>query len=420
MAENKKKSALEQALLECDEVYKVVTENAKEMLFNQLKHDLDKKVTESIENDEDKDIDVDVVDSPEGAEEVSVGDDDKDLDTPEEIATDDEPSDNGIEGDSTEFGGGESPESEVEPEGEDEFGGEDELDLTDSDDDKVISVFRKLGDDAEIEVVKDGDNINIKTPTDEFIVKLNEDMENDKYNFVDSMNEDEDEMIYEIVMDDDESPELTEEPIEEVARTNADGRKMERKPKGFYEYASSRLRPALKESEEKTNVATTATVKTKEVIGANDKVLIKENAELKSEKSKLITENEALKINIEKHKDALREMRKNLTEIALLNTNSVYVNKLFLEHATTMAEKKNVIGRFEDVKTIDESKALYKTISNEMKNPKSTITEDIENKINHKATGTTGQPLMESATKTEADIQLDRVKKLMNYSVQKS
>lgn len=401
MADNKKKSALEQALLECDEVYKVVTENAKEMLFNQLKHDLDKKITESIEGDEDKDVDV--IDTPDTDDKPEV---DLDSAEPEEIAID-EPED-GIEGDSAEFGGGDKPEIDLdsEPEGEDEFGGEDELDLTGADDDKVISVFRKLGDDAEIEVVKDGNNINIKTPTDEFIVKLNED--DDKYSFVDNMNEDdEDEMIYEIVMDDDESPELTEEPIEEVARTNADGRKMERKPKGFYEYASDRLRPA-----ERGSVNESKTVN-------NDKVLLKENADLKSEKSKLITENTTLKNDIEKHKDALREMRKNLTEIALLNTNSVYVNKLFLEHATTMIEKKSVIGRFEDVKTIDESKTLYKTISNEMKNSKSTITEDIENKINNKATGTTGKPLMESV-KTEADVQLDRVKKLMNYTVSKS
>lgn len=403
MADNKKKSALEQALLECDEVYKVVTENTKEMLFNQLKHDLDKKITEAIEDDDEKESDIDVIDEPK-TDEIEV-------DEPEA----DDSEDKGIEGDSKEFSGGEdntdiNTEIEDEPESDeddDDFGGEEELDLTDADDDKVISVFKKLNDDAEIEVVKDGDNINIKTPTDEFIVKLNED--EDKYSFVDDMNEDEDEMIYEIMMDDDESPDDIEQPIDEVARTHADGRKMERKPKGFYEYASSRLRPTLKESEVK---------KTKETKSVKTSKDVKELNDLKSKVSNLLNENASLKKDNTEYKEALREMRKNFGELAVLNTNAVYVNKLFLEHATTNAEKKNVIGRFETVKTIDESKTLYKTISNEMKNGKSTISEDVERKINHKANGTTGEPLLESV-QTDAQIQLNRVKSLMNYNSKK-
>lgn len=423
-----KKTALEQALLEADEILSMVTVNAKDMLYNQIKPAISQNITEGFEDlaDDKKDdvVDAPVADTevaPEGGEEV-VAD--------EPVVADAEP-----EGDVDPLNG-DAPSIDGEPAVEVPAmdGGDDEdvMDMTGASDEELISVWKKVGDDAEIQVVKNDDNsVNITTPQgEEFLIKLNENeeailaefdtidqkfgaVEEDKYSFVDKINgeakpEDSQETIFEIVMDEEEAP-LTEtpaaiqeeEPIEEVARTHADGRNMTRKPEGFYKYAQSRLRPALAESVD------------------NDKVVITEAETLKGEKAQLLTENELLKGDLEKHKDALRLMKENLEKVALFNSKLAYVNKIFCEHATTNDEKKTILERFDDeeaVKSQQDVKTLYKTISTEMKQTK-TIKESVEEKIGSNSVSGTGEPLLESVSpeKSAEQAKLDRIKKIMNY-----
>ncbi len=464
-----KDHALKQALLEADEITQAVEETAKNLLLAQLRPDLLAAIKESLEADDDADDDAydnsteepktDDSIAPEGGDEFGGGDD---------VASDEAPV----------FGG--DDESTPDAEGGDEFGevpavggdeaglglGDDTVDLTGASDEEVVSVFKKLGDDAEIEVVPMGDKtVGIKNNAsgEEFIVKLNEDEadvvgsspagnvsvykdakdvnvsgsimedetdvvgasasgnvsvykepkkvtepgsvikeeqpveEDDKYSFMDEDEDNNDEIVYEVDLT--SAPVEEEEAIDEVARTHADGRKMERKPEGFFNYATSRLRPAEQGS-------------VNESVAAN-KVLIQE-AENKI--LTLITENTALKEDLNVHKDTLRQLREALETVSVFNTNLANINKLFTLNATTLEEKHNIVKRFETVETIKESKALYKTINAELKGGTTTINETVDSVINNNVSGTTGEMLSESANvdiKQQAG--LSRIQQLMTY-----
>lgn len=418
-----KKSALEQALLESEEIVMTVTKNAKDMLYNQIKSGISKNITEGFEDlankdNEDNEDDVEVpavadteIDSPEGEEEIV---------TDEPVAVD-------------------SPEGEIDPLGDEPSidgevavevpaidGDDDVMDMTGASDEELISIWKKMGDDAEIQVVKNEDNsVNITTPQgEEFLIKINENEDkmieeefaqfgdepaDDKYSFVDKIQGGDNSPegnLYEIELDDKgentPAPILEEEPIEEVARTHADGRKMERKPEGFYQYAKSRLRPAETVNE---NSVTT-------------KVLISEaEQKLITEKAELVNENKNLKSDLDKHKDTLRLLKENLEKVAIFNSKLAYVNKIFCEHATTNDEKRTILERFDadEIVTSKDVQTLYKTISTEMKK---TIKESVEVKLNSNTLSGTGETLLESVVspeKSALDARLERVKEIMKY-----
>jgi len=424
-----KKSALEQALLESEEILRVVTENAKDMLYNQMKPEIDQNISEAIDMDDDKEnepAETPISDEPTSepiVDEPSLEEPTVDDESPEADASVDMGSEEPMLGDEPAV---EVPAMSGEP-------SDDTLDLTGASDDELLTVWKKLGDDAEIQVVKNDDgSINVNANGEELLIKLtenekliNEEFENfeaqfgdqgDKYSFLDDKptepsHDEQGGAIFEIVMEEEVEADIPaaaeapipleeEQPIEEVARTHADGRNMTRKPEGFYKYASNRLRPAVNEEKK----------------SATDKVLITEAQVLKDTNAKLITENETLKTDLDKHKDALRLMKENLENVALFNSKLAYVNKIFCEHATTTDEKKSILERFDSDTITDQKdvKTLYKTISTEMK--QTTIKESVDQKIGSTLNGT-GEPLLESVSpvKTELEARIDRVKEIMNY-----
>lgn len=77
-------------------------------------------------------------------------------------------------------------------------------------------------------------------------------------------------------------------------------------------------------------------------------------------KAKAIQEdNKQLKVLFKKVKTALQEA-------AVVNTSLGQIVKLITENTTTSQEKKNIIERFSDVSSVQESKALYETIKHEL------------------------------------------------------
>lgn len=455
-------SPLKQALLESEEILAAVEKNAKNMLLAQLRPELDKKIRESIEADDNDDAyDNSVPDDQ--SKDTDFGAQDSEADN---APIDDVPAVvDGGEGDAE---NSDNPTIAID-EPKADGGEDDEIDLTGSSDEDVIKVFKKLDGDAEIQVVKDGENLNITTADGgEYVVQLNEEekaskenasvykepktvhvkdsilendeeqpfdisnkkpsdykdpktvhvkdsileeqpLEEDKYSFIDETEIAEcsdAKELYEIDMNDAPADDMSE-PIEEVARTHADGRKMERKPEGFFKYADSRLRPAEKGS-------------VNESIDAKYKVLLSESEikinNLSKKLDEAIKENVILKEDLNQHRDTLAKTRQVIDSIALFNTNMSNVNKLFCSHSTTLDEKRNIAERFDGVETIKESNTLYKTISAELKN-KTVINETVENVINKNVTGNTGEPLMESANanKKSLDAGLSRIQELINY-----
>jgi hypothetical protein len=92
--------------------------------------------------------------------------------------------------------------------------------------------------------------------------------------------------------------------------------------------------------------------------------------------NKIFEENKKLKGQLEKITEMLREA-------AVTNVNLGGIIKLISENSTTKEEKRNIINRFtNEVHTIEESKSLYKTISDELnKKPQTTTNINEEKQI---------------------------------------
>lgn len=84
-----------------------------------------------------------------------------------------------------------------------------------------------------------------------------------------------------------------------------------------------------------------------------------------------VNESKELKaIKKENHelKKAVVELRKNLNEAYITNVNLGKITKLFLENTTSKAEKVDIVNRFaNEANTVEKSKALYESISRELK-----------------------------------------------------
>ena len=105
-------------------------------------------------------------------------------------------------------------------------------------------------------------------------------------------------------------------------------------------------------------------------VGADYKeVKLAESILAKSEA--ILKENKELKATLSKVKSALQEA-------LMVNVNLGKVTKLFLENSTTHKEKVDIINRFNEAKTIDQSNALYESIKRELKGAKQNVM--LENK----------------------------------------
>jgi len=438
MAE-KKKSIIEESLLEFKTIEDALKANTKEILASTMKEEIEKVVRESLEeqeeevedNEELEGLDDEMEELPAGEEEA--GEDLEDLD----LELDDEEGDAEAEldlelGDEEEseelelpMGDeeGEEPEMELgdtegmladlgdmEMDGEElDMDMEDELDLTKASDDEVLKVFKKMGDDDEIEVVKDEEGISLKdnqTGAEYYIKESDEELKEGKLcegcgSYGESEEEQEEGTIYEVELDEDtyeaymESKEMEEgeeKEMEEGKHLEEDKLRRHRKD-GKQRYHGARLaaesrrtrKPRISESRRPSNVR-------------------KESYE------KLLKEYKELKAKNGEYKEALKVFKTKINEVALFNQNLAHVTKLFTEHSTTKKEKMAILGRFDEIETIKESKSLYKTIAGEL-TEKSPITESVDRKVN-KTIDSSKSNLNESTA--YVDPQINKIKDLMN------
>lgn len=137
---------------------------------------------------------------------------------------------------------------------------------------------------------------------------------------------------------------------------------------------------------------------------------------LKKDIEKLIKENEELKsINLE-FKDALKKYKTQLYEMAVFNANLSHVNNLFVEHTTTVDEKKDILNKFKSVATIEESKSVYNqfvSTLNESKKTKKTIEEMVEKPSVNSDSGL--QKINESIESQKESDSVKAIKKMMKY-----
>ena len=435
MAE-KKKSIIEESLLEFKTIEDALKANTKEILASTMKEEIEKVVRESLEeqeeiedNDELEGLDDEMEELPAGEE---AGEDLEDLDLELDMGDAEADEMEGEEEESEELElpmgdmDGEEPEMELgdtegmlsdlgdmEMDGEElEMDMDDELDLTMSSDEEVLKVFKKMGDEDEIEVVKDEEGISLKDNQTgaEYYIKESEELEEEMCEGAgcSEMTEEEmeEETIYEVELDEDmyeaymdeskemeEGEEITEEDeMEEGEHLEEDKLRRHRKD-GKQRYHGARLaaeskrtrKPRISESRRPSNVR-------------------KESYE------KLLKEYKELKTKNGEYKEALKVFKTKINEVALFNQNLAHVTKLFTEHSTTKKEKMAILGRFDEIETIKESKTLYKNIAGEL-TEKSPITESVDRKVN-KTIDSSKSNLNESTA--YVDPQINKIKDLMS------
>ena len=399
-----KKSLVEEALLEAKAIEESVKKSAKEILPSVLKKEINELVKESINEVDEIEMD--------SEELLGITDDDDDMDM-DMMDMDMDIDDGAVE-----------------------------LDLTASSDDEVMKVFKKMGPEDEIEVVKTGDGVTLTDGNEEYEIKnvseskksepiyeieLDDDdmMEEkdwgeNKHEFKrktsggvkhkagdvdghykdfetpyggnkdddskthpgkkDYMKEMDDDQMYEIELDDFEDEEIEEN----IQRTLQNGKR-----------GSSGTRKGLSKPRAIPNksLAKQNGIKESRRHQSSSRV-IKENKQLRAAVTTYGGEVKKLKSKNEEYKKALTLFREKLNEVAVFNSNLAYTTKLFTEHSTTKKEKLNILSRFDEVNSLKESKSLYKKLSGDMVGKKpiqeamvskggtKVITETIENTKN--------------------------------------
>lgn len=101
---------------------------------------------------------------------------------------------------------------------------------------------------------------------------------------------------------------------------------------------------------------------------------------IKRKANAILAENKELK-------EIAQQIKEKLNEAVIINSSLAKVVKLVTENSTTRDEKINILNRFNTVKSLNESRELYKTISNELKQSHSVN----NNLLNNTLTETKGQ-----------------------------
>jgi hypothetical protein len=265
---------------------------------------------------------------------------------------------------------------------------EDVMDMTGASDEEVLKVFKAMKPDDGVVVKKDGNNVELETGDDEFIIKLDEEEMKEMAEESDEMAEMsydmDEETVYEIELDEemhDEEMETKESKVKEVEATEA---------------ARTKSNPHGNKGGAKR-----AGLPSKKMYKAGVPA-----SELNEEMTKLRKQND-------EYKKALVLFKEKLNEVAVFNANLAYATRIFTENSTTKSEKLDILKRFDGVNTISESKNLYKTIKTELETRKP-ITESVVDKISNSpttSTSTTTEILSES--KAYENPQFKRMKDLM-------
>ena len=382
------KSILEQALLQVQTLEEAVKQNAKGILASTMKQELNDLLKESMEDEEDvaeqptpEEEEADDM-SDEGADEegAEVADDEENLDNEMPAGLDSEEGEDldSEEGEDDEFS---SESEEDENPFEDE---EDAMDMTSASDEEVMKVFKAMKPEDGIIVKKDGDSVHFSDGDNDYIIKLDnemgEEVAEDEMSYDDEMSEDDmmadDEVIYEIELDEEEEEveeSSHEEEMEEAARTksNVHGNK-----------------------------------------GGQDRAGLDSKKKYKAGSGAINEDVEKLKKQNGEYKKALVLFKEKLNEVAVFNANLAYSTRLFTEHSTTKQEKLNILKRFDGINNMNESKALFNTIKNEL-DRKSPITETVANKISNTPTTSSSKEML-AESKAYENPQFKRMKDLMS------
>ena len=398
-----KKTILEEALLDIQNIQNALNANTKEILRSVAKEEIDGVVKESMKGYVEEEVEeaLDEVSNKEHEKSETPAEEKKEhgkggtekkekseMKSKTKKMTEGEMSTEGMEEEGMYE---EDITDETYEEGMDAMASE-EIDLTQASDDDVIAIYKKLSGEDEIEIVGDEIHLTVSEPG-EYIVKTSD------LNAASVEPEigDEDEVDYEIEMgDEDEESEFTLVDDEEEEEEEESEEAEEEEEETIDEKISVGIGMSVgsHRGQGPKSIGAPENPKSESINeAAAAKKLVSETAK---KYNSLLTEAKKLKVENDEFRTALKEFRGKLVETVVFNSNLTYVTRLFMEHATTKAEKQTIIKRFdEEVSNLKESKKLYRTIANELVSRKP-IAESIENKIIKEATTSSSKQLNES------------------------
>jgi len=442
MAENTKKSLVEEALLQMKNLEEAVTENAKGILASTMKEEISELVKESLSEEdemvdtevemddvtEQEEVDVDMEDEEEVEMEPEMGD----MDADEDSEMEDE--DMGDEIDMEDMLMLDLPGDELEVDDEEEVLLP--LDLTGASDEEILKVFKAMGDEDGIIVKQDGDEIHLSDEEEdvEYIIQTESEdeatemdaMEMDNMEMDDDMKE---EIVFEIEMDDEGDDEEDTDMVDEGWNEEVEegqgyndredehlgAEKSEMSLKGRRDVAFADEERAGKRKYSNVGTMDSETTEAAHTLGngsRNDKTKKSlPKMKVKTNESELKAEVTSLGAKNEEYRKALNIFREKLNEVAVFNSNLAYATRLFTEHSTTKQEKINILRRFDSVETLKESKTLYKTLKEEFDGKEVVVKESVEAKVQKSPSKGSATNLIES--KTYENPQFLRMKDLM-------
>lgn len=443
----KRKSIIEEALLEAKSLEDALKANTKEMLATHMKQEIESIVESSLKV-KDEESKNDIVEGSDEKTEVPVLKEEEEDEESEELVLidageDSEEDAEDAEADELELDLDldaladdlEDAEEEIEVAElpiDLDLGDDEELDLTGASDEEVIAVFKKMGDEDEVEVIKDEDGIHLtdnETGAEYYIKESEEVYEDDELCEGEGCGDDlSEEIVYEIELDEHDGAMKGDQ-----SATRTDYAHYKGTDKGYHgkdgeSHGDQGEHPDdyLEEDKTQNNRQDGAYGGGRQRYGGQKAGTAYANENRKARKplserrrtpknagkvadSKIVKEYKELKKKNEEYKEALKVFKNKLNEVALFNTNLAYVNRLFTEHSTTKTEKMQILKKFDGAESIKESKNIYKAVKGEL-DTKSPITESVENKVN-KTVKSSKSDLNESTA--YVDPQITAIKDLM-------
>jgi len=465
MAE-KKKSIIEEALLDANRIQEALNSNTKEILRSVAREEIDGLVKESLQEDdyEEEDVeDADELDLEDASDDEVAGDETEEDELELDVASDDY----------EEAGMDDTEDSEMNYGGEEESVEDYEMDMTGASDEEVISVYKKLSGDDEIEVVSDNE-VHIKDPSgSEYHVKLggNDEsveglapemglgLDSEMGMGVDSEYEETETetpyeeglgegVVYEVTLEEEEEVSENEEITEETSigatangkpRTSTsdvtmgseakapntgdiEGQKAKVGNENDDNWAGDNLKGGFDDNGKKGGDNHADHIMEKEeAIDENEEEVVDETKKVggkvkyvgtahTNEKleetvkkyNKLLAESKRLKQENSEFKGALKKFRTMLGETVVFNTNLTNVTRLFTEHSTTKVEKEAIIARFDNEVSTIKESKRLYKTIASELTKKTPINEAIENKISKEAGSSVSKRLNENTAYVDA------------------
>lgn len=391
---------------EMEQLAAAITEGTKTTLQGLLNEAVSEYLREEILSEEDDDQDdVEEVEDTESSDVPEFGETSDDADEAEEAPEEADDVDDAEDADDTEDEGDEWADFDDYKVGDDE--GSEEYDFTnETDTDTLVKVFKLMKGDDKVSVVKNGDKVTVKDneADTEYVIELGGDSsdEEDNFDFEGEMtmeslgytdNYQDKDPIAGLSMDGGEPkntkdwhkgvPTGTKKPWAGKGSSEPFGKKAEK----VFEIT---LNDEVEEDvpvDEATNVGgfvqQNTTVKShvpnsngrkarnmskggEKKTGTADPRYSGVNESLQKKIDAALLENKQLK-------ETVAKVSKIMKEAVQVNVNLGHIVRLMVENTTTKAEKENIVKRYASVKSNDEAKALYESISSELNKTHSTV-----------------------------------------------